>query len=213
MNIFRKTIKRILNKYRYYLFTRRNYYLTCSYSNIVNNKVINYGHGNQIIVDNGSELNNCEIYFGGNNCILHIGSHIYLSENNFWFEDEGSEIIIGDSTSTESGCQFAACEGKKIIIGKDCMFSHDIDVRNTDSHSILNEKGERTNPAEDIIIGNHVWVGIRSTLLKGSIIPPDCVVAAQSMITSSLKAFDHSLIAGSPANVLKTNISWDRKRI
>lgn len=93
------------------------------------------------------------------------------------------------------------------------MFSHDVDMRNTDSHSILNAKGERINPSSDIVIGNHVWIGIRSTILKGSIIPSESVVAAQSMVTSSLKASEHSLIGGIPAKVLKTDISWDRKRL
>lgn len=77
----------------------------------------------------------------------------------------------------------------------------------------LMPKGERINPSSDIVIGNHVWIGIRSTILKGSIIPSESVVAAQSMVTSSLKASEHSLIGGIPAKMLKTDISWDRKRL
>ena len=187
--------------------------LHCSYSELYQNNVIDRGTGNTVIIDEGGSLQNCNISFWGKNCTLHIGRNVNISKNDFWFEDDGGSIFIGDSTTTETGCQFASCEGKKIIIGKDCMLSHDIDIRNTDSHSILNDKGERINPAADIIIGNHVWIGIRSTILKGSVIPSDSVVSAQSMVTASLKATEHSLIAGIPAKVVKTNISWDRKRL
>ena len=93
------------------------------------------------------------------------------------------------------------------------MLSHDIDIRNTDSHSILDENGKRINFASDIIIGHNVWIGIRSTILKGSRIPANSVVAAQAMVTSSLNAQEHSLIAGSPAKVIKSNISWNKKRL
>ena len=187
--------------------------LQCSYSELYQNNVIDRGTGNTVIIDGGGSLQNCNISFFGKNCTLHIGCNVKIHDNDFWFEDDGGEIYIGSDTTTETGCQFAACEGKKVIIGVDCMLSHDIDIRNTDSHSIINDKGERINPAADIIIGNHVWIGIRSTILKGSMIPPDSVVSAQSMVTSSLKATEHSLIAGIPAKVIKTNISWDRKRL
>ena len=93
------------------------------------------------------------------------------------------------------------------------MLSHDIDIRNTDSHSIINMAGERINPSSDIIIGDHVWIGIRSTILKGSVIPSNTIVAAQSMVTSSLNAKENVIIAGSPARVVKENVNWDSKRL
>lgn len=131
----------------------------------------------------------------------------------FGLKMRGGEIIIGDDTTTESGCQFSSCEGKRIVIGRDCMISHDVDIRNSDSHSVLNENGERVNPSSDITIGDHVWVGIRCTILKGSVIPSSSIVAASSLVTSSLKSSGHALIAGCPARVVKTNINWTRKRV
>ena len=186
--------------------------LECDYRDLLRCNVTDKGKGNSVIINKGSSLTNCNIRFYGNSCTLHIGENVNISDNDFWFEDDGGSISIGNGTTTESGCKFASCEGKKIEIGRDCMFSHDVDVRNTDSHSILNEKGERINPSADITIGEHVWVGIRSTILKGSIIPSNSIVAAQSLVTNSLKASEHTLIAGIPAEVRKTNISWTRDR-
>lgn len=207
-----KFVKRLIVNYRYWTLRKNCPHLFCPNKEIVFNTILDKGNGNSIIFGGGI-FRNCKISFFGNNCTLRIGNNVSIQNCHFWFEDEGGEITIGDNTTSESGCQFASCEGKSIIIGQDCMLSHDIDIRNTDSHSILNEKGERVNASADIIIGNHVWIGIRSTLLKGSHIPSHCVVAAQSMVTSSLKASEHELIAGSPAKVIKSNISWDRRRL
>ena len=187
--------------------------LACNYKTIINNNVVAKKFGNKIIIDSGGNLRDCNISFYGQNCTLHIGKNVKLKNNDFWFEDDGGIIYIGDNTTTESGCQFASCEGKIITIGHNCMLSHDIDIRNTDSHSILDENGKRINFASDIIIGHNVWIGIRSTILKGSRIPANSVVAAQAMVTSSLNAQEHSLIAGSPAKVIKSNISWNKKRL
>lgn len=85
----------------------------------------------------------------------------------FWLEeDDNNHIEIGANTTIESKAQLAACEGTKILIGDDCMFSHDIYVRTTDSHSIIDACGQRINEAKSIIIGHHVWVGMQCLILK-----------------------------------------------
>lgn len=129
------------------------------------------------------------------------------------FEDNGGRIFIGNNTTAESGCEFASCEGKSVNIGNDCMLANSVDIRNTDSHSILNDRGERINLAADITIGNHVWIGIRCLILKGTTIPDNCVVGAQSIVTGTLRATENVLIAGSPAKIIKEGINWSRKRI
>ena len=211
--IFSKAYMHLKIILSFILLKRKCPYLLCTSKTIALNSIVDKGVGNAIILMGRASLKDCSICFYGNNCTLRIGQNAVIYNNDFCFEDEGGEIVIGDNTTTESGCKFASCEGKRIVIGDDCMLSHDVDVRNTDSHSILNDRGERINASADILIGDHVWIGIRSTLLKGSVIPSQCVVAAQSMVTSSLNANEHTIIAGSPARVIKTGVSWDRKRL
>ena len=93
------------------------------------------------------------------------------------------------------------------------MFSNKIQLRTSDSHSILDGNAKRINPGGDIEIGNHVWIGNEVVVLKGSVIPENCIVGARSIVTSSLRATPNSMIAGIPAKVLKTNINWKRERI
>ena len=66
------------------------------------------------------------------------------------------------------------------------------------------------NPNTDIIINNHVWIGTRSLLLKGTVLPPNSVVGAMSLVNKTFEE-PNSLIAGIPAKVIKRNINWSRQ--
>jgi len=193
------------------MFRNKHPNLICEYQDIIYNEIIDKGKGNRIIVDEGSSLLGCTIIFNGDNCILSIKSNLH--NVSFWFEDSGGLISIGSNNTMESGCQFASVEGTKILVGNDCMFSHEIDVRTTDSHSILNSKGERINPSEDIVVGNHVWIGIRSTLLKGTKIGDNCVIGACSLLTAKTVVSNNCVIAGVPATIVKKDITWKRERL
>ena len=39
-----------------------------------------------------------------------------------------------------------------------------------DAHGIFDDQGNRTNIEKDIIIGNNVWIGSNSIVLRGSTI-------------------------------------------
>ncbi len=83
--------------------------------------------------------------------------------------------------------------------------------RNTDSHAILDNKtGKRINPAESIEIGDRVWFGNRTTILKGVKIDDDCIVATGAIVTRNVPA--NSIVAGIPAKVVKSDISWRLQR-
>lgn len=204
-------IKRRLGLLSFHLF---NPHVTLQGKGLVSRvKCKNIGEGNTIIIDAGASLTECVLFFKGNNNLLHIYSGCHLKRISFHFENDCSNIEIGKGTTMEPGCLLAAVEGKKIILGKDCMLSNDVQLRTTDSHAIFDSNGQRTNPEADIIIGNHVWIGFQSLILKGVDIPDNCIVGARSMVTASLKADKNDIIAGSPAGVLKKDHIWKRERI
>ncbi len=176
-------------------------------------KCTNTGSGNIICIEAGGSLTDCKIIFKGSNNRLVIPSCCHLKKIIFHFEDDNNLIDIGSFTTMEEGCLLAAVEGKRIILGKDCMLSNHVNIRTTDSHSIIDRSGKRTNPGADILIGNHVWIGFQSLILKGVDIPDNCIVGARSMVTASLKAEKNDIIAGSPARILKKGHTWKRERI
>jgi acetyltransferase-like isoleucine patch superfamily enzyme len=89
--------------------------------------------------------------------------------------------------------------GNHVFIGWNCTILDD------DLHH-LNYADQRVQN-HGIRIGNKVWLGCNVTLLKGSIIPDGCVVAANSLVNSKFD-IPNTLLAGSPARVVKTNITW-----
>jgi acetyltransferase-like isoleucine patch superfamily enzyme len=67
------------------------------------------------------------------------------------------------------------------------------------------------NKGGSIEIGNHVWILQDSAVLKKSFIPNNTIVGTNSIVN---KKFDkeYTMIAGSPAQVIREDINWSRKR-
>lgn len=173
----------------------------------------NQGRNNHIQIQEHCNINNCRFLFKGSNNSIEIHSKVSLNGVTFWIEDDNNRIIIGENCTFEEGTQLAACEGTEIFIGNDCMFSNNISVRTTDSHSILNSKGDRTNNAANIHIGNHIWIGLQALILKGARIENNCIIGARAVISSSTPNCPNSLIAGFPAKIIRKDTSWCRERI
>ena len=92
------------------------------------------------------------------------------------------------------------------------MFSNDIEIRNGDSHAILDTGSNiRTNAARKVIIGNHVWLTAHCRVLKGSVIPDDCVIGNSAIVSGQLEK-SHAIYAGHPIKIVKENKTWSRKR-
>ena len=96
---------------------------------------------------------------------------------------------------------------RKIIIGDNCLFSYGIYIWATDSHSIFDiNTNQKINNDKDVYIGNHVWIGRKATINKGSYIPDDCVVGENSFVNKKFNE-NNSIIAGTPAKTVKHGIT------
>lgn len=171
------------------------------------------GKNNEIILARKARINHCEFTIIGNNCKIIIGGGSTIVSNvHFWCQDDNSTIIIGNDFTMESG-HIAATEGKVIIIGNDCMFSNNVEIRNGDSHSILDLKtNRRINHAENVVIGDHVWLTAHVRVLKGATVPSNSIVGNSSVVTSK---FDrtNALYSGIPCKFIKEDIDWDRYKV
>jgi acetyltransferase-like isoleucine patch superfamily enzyme len=137
---------------------------------------------------------------------------VVLTDSLFWFEDEGCTIYFGDRTTMQRHGHVAVTEpNRSIIIGEDCMFSFDVDIRNGDSHSIYHaETGKRINYAKDVKIGNRVWLGAYSQVLGGAEIGDNAIIGIRSLVS---KPFPAGCIgAGIPAKVVREGVTWSSKR-
>lgn len=126
----------------------------------------------------------------------------------------GSRIVVGEKGYLLIGDKFVNTAGITIIcflhikIGKDVLTSWETLIMDSDFHQVIDAKGNESMREKEIIIGNHVWVGCRTTILKGSHILDDSVVAAGAIVCKKMESAS-ALITGNPATVKKTNISWE----
>lgn len=128
-----------------------------------------------------------------------------------WKMRRRSKIEIG-KFFTCVGVGFAMhCEDDlHVTIGDDCMFSHDVHIQPSDSHSIIDlDTKKALNFGKDIVIGNHVWIAPDAFILKGSVIPDNCVIGAISVVSKPLFE-SNAVYVGNPVRMIRKNITWDR---
>ncbi len=172
------------------------------------------GNNNEIEIGQLSILNGVLIRIRGDNNKIKLGERVKFNNGgSIWIEDNNCEALIGENTTFEESHIVVTEPYSKIHIGKDCMLAYDIEIRTGDSHTIIDSTtNERINYAQNIVIGNHVWIAAHVSILKGVCISANSIVATRSVVT---KSFEESniLIGGMPAKKIKENINWDRQRI
>jgi acetyltransferase-like isoleucine patch superfamily enzyme len=171
------------------------------------------GNNNSIVIEPEARINSMKFCIYGDNHKVHIGQRCTVANGGtIWMEEQNCCLTIGSRTWI-SQVDIAVAESNcKVEIGQDCLFAYDIDIRCSDSHSVLDlESNQRINYAEDIRIGNHVWVAAHACILKGVTIHSDSIVAAGSIVTKEVPS--NAIVAGNPARVVKTGVSWDNAKI
>lgn len=134
------------------------------------------------------------VEFKGRASIGH-GSKISVSGN----------LIIGKNILITAETSIIA--KKSIIIGDDVVISWNTLILDSDLHKIHDPSGNQTNLPNPITIGNKVWIGCRSLILKGINIADGIVVAATSTVNKSFNT-PNSMIGGTPAKILRKDVRW-----
>ena len=91
----------------------------------------------------------------------------------------------------------------RIEIGKQVAISENVTLRDSDVHKITGSTNSNTKP---IKIGNHVWIGTNSIILKSVSIGDGAVVAAGSLVNKDVPS--RSLVAGIPAKIIRSSVEW-----
>ena len=196
-----------------------NKYLVKDNRLIISNAILKHstvnisGKENTVELLSGSRINNCRITVFGNNNHIKIGENAIFNSIVLNVEDDGNLIDIGNKTTIECDSEIAAIEGKCVQIGEDCMISSNVRICTGDSHSLVNVDGNRINCSQNIIIGNHVWIGTRAVINKGTVIANNCTVGACSLLAGKKYTELYSVIAGIPAKVIKKGVDWRRERL
>ena len=70
------------------------------------------------------------------------------------------------------------------------------------------ETNKPISEPKDVYIGKHCWITSRCTILKGTHLPNNTVVGANSLVNKKFTQ-ENTLIAGSPAVVIKERVKWN----
>lgn len=168
--------------------------------------------GISVSVGDNCIINRCFVK-GKGECEIIIEDNCSLDYCSFLFYGGEGKVIIHQGTTINSSKGARTClyvRGETFIeIGKNCLIAHSVDICTTDFHTVYDVEGVVVNTDSSVVIGDHVWIGKRSTINKGVMIPNDSIIGASSVVT---KAFTtpNVLIAGNPATIKKHGISWQK---
>lgn len=110
----------------------------------------------------------------------------------------GNNILIGGRTKI-------LCE-KEIKIGNNVRIAFESQIMDSNFHYLRNiETNEVENCKSQIFIGNNVWIGNRTSVMKNTKIPDFTTVSSNSILNRDYtKVFQqYSIIGGSPVKLLK----------
>lgn len=99
------------------------------------------------------------------------------------------------------------CSAKAIKIGDRCLFGADVMVFDTDFHNHRWQNRRYSAPdwssiSREVTIGDDVFIGTRTIIMKGVTIGSGSIIAAGSVVTSDLPS--NSVCGGVPAKFLRS---------
>lgn len=172
------------------------------------------GNNNQIICGEDCCCHKFQVSIYGDNNKVFIGSCvsglISVDMGFAWHNKMNNGVFeIGDNSSF-NGMSAVMLEPESFIkIGKDCLFSGDIELWASDTHSVIDLDGKLINYVKGISIGEHTWVGKGVKIGKSAAIAGHSIVGWHSVVTGKF-AEPNVVIAGNPAKVVKTGVDWSR---
>lgn len=113
-------------------------------------------------------------------------------------------LEFGDNFSINAASHVICYD--EITFGRDVLISWNCLIMDTDFHKIISNKNkQQVNTDRPIVIGDHVWIACESTILKGSSIPSDSIIAAGSVIC---KRYTNTNTIYTSTGEIRNQITW-----
>lgn len=131
----------------------------------------------------------------------------------FFFEgplhiDYGFNLEIGENFYANAN--FTVLDGAKVKIGDNCFIAPNVGLYTAGHPLDAARRNAGLEYAHPITIGDNVWIGAGVSILPGTTIGNDTVIAAGSILRGSFP--ENVIIAGNPAKVLRGITKEDAKR-
>lgn len=134
-----------------------------------------------------------------------------------------SYVLVSDNATLSfgsSGCYFGS--GLKIFCFREIVFGNfahvawECQVTDSSFHYLEHVETGETGPlTAPVRVGARVWVGNRSTISKGTVLPDDTIVASNSLVNKDYSEIGpFCLLAGTPATVKVRQVRriWSERR-
>lgn len=115
-----------------------------------------------------------------------------------------AELIIGDDVGISGS---SICAAKRVIIGAKTMVGANVTIADTDFHPLFSENRRYNKELSkirvtDVIVGENVFIGANSIILKGVSIGRNSVIGAGSVVTRNIP--ENVIAAGNPCRVIRS---------
>lgn len=111
-------------------------------------------------------------------------------------------LNIGDDVGISGGGIVAA---KEVIIGNNVLMGANVFITDTDFHPLASSNRRYSHEKikiSPVRIGNNVFIGMDSIILKGVSIGDNSIVGAGSVVTHNIP--ENSIAAGNPAKIISS---------
>jgi acetyltransferase-like isoleucine patch superfamily enzyme len=171
------------------------------------------GSGSKLHIPSGSFLFLGFAHYTPTPCSIHIGKHARLSIQGTVQILRGVRVFVNDEAHLEIGtrsyindCSTITCF-EHIKIGSGCSISWNTNIMDTNIHELIVAGRPRPRTAP-ISIGDRVWIGSGATILAGTTIDEQAIVAAASVVTADVPS--KVVVAGNPARIIAEDVSWEQ---
>lgn len=144
-----------------------------------------------------------------------FGEGAQLKCNGKAFMAQGIVLKLSNSAHVELGDRFSAnysciisIEGK-LVCNNNTRLGWEVTVIDSDGHVVKNLAHENiVNNCRPVQLGEDVWLGAKSTIMKGVSLANNTIVPYGSIITKSNDR-ENCIFGGSPNRILKENVYRD----
>lgn len=147
-----------------------------------------------------------------------IGNHCEIKGRLTSFE--GGKIQIGDNCFMNFSSLIGAMDS--VTIGDNVIIATNVRIFDNNNHPTSPAMREKMSQGDfygdlwtwryaehkPVVIGDNVWIGEYSTILKGVTIGKGSIVASHSVVTKDVP--EYTIVAGNPAKVVKKLESVDK---
>jgi len=136
---------------------------------------------------------------------IFLGDNVTVGENITLEVVKGATLKIKNNVNLTRNITLAIQIG--VEIGNNCLIGENVSIRDA-NHQTKKAKIIMTQPSDtdEISIGEDVWIGANSVVLKGAKIPNGVVIGANSLVLKKLVLEPYEIYGGTPLKLLKKRI-------